>query len=364
LALATALSAALAACGSAPIRIAAFDEMERVRVSSGAAEGARLAPEAYARAEEDREMARRAQQQGDNVAAGLYAERAVAAYQHALAFARLARAATELADAQKSLADASAQRQAIEVSRAKLDAEAAELEARAQVARDRLLPALSASASGEREAARLVAARSVTFEARLLCGAARLVAPAAPGLAEAEEAVAKIEARVDKRAHPAPIDDASRARAQCLDVLTRGRRAQSTDEGRADALLAELSAAGGWDPSRDERGVVVTMRGAFRGVDLADGPASRVKDLGRVAASHPGFGVQVVVHDAVPPPPRDDSDARRASATVSALVAGGADAARVRAEIAGSRLPVVDPGDTKARGRNERVDVVFVPSGR
>jgi hypothetical protein len=358
------LAVVLGACGAAPMRVAALDDVERVRVTTGAREGAALAPEAFAHAEEERGFALRAHAAGDDVAAGLHAERAVAAYQHALIMARLARATTELADAQKALDDASTQQQAIEVSRAKLDAEATELEQRAQLARDRLLPALSASASAEREAARAVAVRSIALEARLLCGAARLIAPDAAALPAADEAVTKLEAKVDKKVHPAPIDDAMLARTQCLDALTRSRRVQSGEEGRADVLLAELSTSGGWDPSRDERGVVVSLRGAFHGVELTEAGAAKVKDLGHVAAAHPGFAVQVVVHDAQAPPLGDESDARRATATVKALVGAGADAARVHAELAGARLPVVDPGDAKMRARNERVEIVFVPGGR
>jgi hypothetical protein len=362
LALAAAIAASTA-CGSAPLRVAAVDDMERVRATEGAREGAARAPEAFAHAEQERDIARRAQASGDYVGAGLHAERATAAYQHALVIARLARATTELADAQKSLDDGAAQHQAIEVSRAKLDAEATELEQRARLARERLLPAVSAAAAADRESARAVAARSIALEARLLCSAARLVAPEAPGLSAVEDAVAKLEVRVDKGAHPAPIDDASRARAQCLDALTRGRRAQGGDEGRSDVLLAELSAAG-WDPSRDERGILVTLRGTYRGIELTDAAMAKVKDLGRVAAAHPTFGVQVVLHDAQPPAPKDEGDARRADATAKALVSGGASATRIRSELAGARLPVVDPGDAKTRARNERVDVVFVPAGR
>ncbi|MGO9835941.1 MAG: hypothetical protein ACLP1X_17190 [Polyangiaceae bacterium] len=358
------LAAAVSACGNSPLRIAALDDMERVRVTAGAREGAEIAPEAFAHAEQERDMAQRAHAARDDVGARLYAERAIAAYQHALVLARLTRAATELADAQKTLDDATAQRQAIEVSRATLDADAATLEQRAQVERERLLPALSASASGDREAARLVATRSIALEAHLLCGAARLVAPDTAGLKDAEDAVGKVEAQVEKKAHPAPVDDATRVRAQCLEVLTRGRRVLVGEEGRADVLLAELSAAGGWEPSRDERGVVVTLRGVFRGVELTEGAAAKVKELGRVAGAHPGFGVQVVVHDVAAPGARDEGDAKRAEAMVKALVAGGADGARVHAELAGARLPVVDPGDAKGRGRNERVEVVFVPPGR
>jgi outer membrane protein OmpA-like peptidoglycan-associated protein len=70
------------------------------------------------------------------------------------------------------------------------------------------------------------------------------------------------------------------------------------------------------------------------------------------------------VHDAQPPAPGDAGDAKRAGATVKALVAGGADAARIHAELAGARLPIIDPSDAKMRARNERVEIVFVPAGR
>jgi hypothetical protein len=129
-------------------------------------------------------------------------------------------------------------------------------------------------------------------------------------------------------------------------------------------LLAELSAAGGWDPARDERGVVVTLREAFRGVELTEAASARLQELGRVAAAHPRFAVQLVVHDAMAIASDGDSaDSKRAAAAVQALVRGGVSDSRLRAEIAGSRLPVVDPSDTKARGRNERLDVVFVGGG-
>ena len=56
-----------------------------------------------------------------------------------------------------------------------------ELEERARVLKERLLPARS-EAAPEREAARLVAAKALAFEARLLCDAGHLVAPDALGL--------------------------------------------------------------------------------------------------------------------------------------------------------------------------------------
>ena len=45
---------------------------------------------------------------------------------------------------------------------------------------------------------------------------------------------------------------------------------------------------------------------------------------------------------------------------MKALVAAGAKAERVKGEAVGARAPIVDPGDAAHRGRNARVDVVFV----
>jgi hypothetical protein len=288
----------------------------------------------------------------------------VAAYAHALAVVRLARATTERADAQKTLDDATTEVEGIEGSRAQLEREAAELDERVRTSRERLLPASSAIATGEHEAARLVGARALAVEGRLLCDAARLVSADAAGLGDADGEVGKLEGRLAMGPRPAPIDEAARVRARCLDVLTRARRASGDDAGASDGLLSELSAAGGWDPARDERGVVVTLHDAFRGTDLAADATARLRDLGRVAAAHPGFALQVVVHDALPARPKDDGDAKRAGAAVQALVAGGAASGRIRPELAGTRAPLVDPGDARQRARNERLDVVFVASGK
>jgi len=69
-----------------------------------------------------------------------------------------------------------------------------------------------------------------------------------------------------------------------------------------------------------------------------------------------------VLHDAQPDVPVD-SNAKRAQAMVKALVAAGAPAPRVKAELAGTLAPVVDPAERAFRARNERVDVVFVAGG-
>jgi hypothetical protein len=360
--------AASTGCATTPMRVASLDEVERVRATDATKDAAGRAPEAYARAEQERDFARAAHVAGDDVAANLHAERAMAAYGHAAVVARLARAVADLAEAQKTLDDATAQEQTLAASRAKLELEAQDLERRAEIARTRLLPAASGQADADREAARVAAAKSLAIEARLLCGAAKLVGPQGAGLAEAQDAIDRLDARLNGGSASGKggvrsevIDEAGLARARCLDVLTRTRRGASHDEGGdADALLADLSVSGGWDPTRDERGVVVTLRGVFQGTKLTDEGEAKLESLGRVAAAHPKFGVQVVVHDAQPPSPKDDADARRAEATVKALTAGGAATARLKAELAGARAPTVDPGDSRLRVRNERIDVVFV----
>ncbi len=370
-----ALALAGAACGATPMHLASLDEVDRTRASAPMREVAERAPEAYARAEQERDFARTAHAARDDVAANLHAERALAAYEHATAVARLATATAELAEAKKALDDTAAQEQVLAGARTKLDLDAEDLERQAQLARDRLLPAQSGVAPADREAARLAAARSIATEARLLCGAAQLAGDGGDALAQARDGLEKVEARLAAKAgpadksRPAAVDEAATARAQCLDALTRARRAAAASgqlgptSGRTDALLTELSASGGWDPTRDERGVVVTLRGAFTGADLTDEAKTKLESLGRVASAHAGFGVQVVIHDAVAPSSKDDADAKRADAVVKALVDGGAPAARVKSELAGARAPVVDPQDPRLRARNERVDVVFVGGG-
>jgi outer membrane protein OmpA-like peptidoglycan-associated protein len=370
------LTAATGGCSASTMRVASLDELERVRATDDAHAAAVQAPEVYARAERERSLARTAHERGDDVTANLHAERAIAAYGHARATRRLAVAIANLADSQKAIDDATSQEQSLAAIRAKLEFEAQDLERRAQVARDRLLPARSFEAAADRDAARSSAARSLAVEARLLCGAARLVTADAAGLADAECNVDALDAKLgqppaSKGVVPPLVDEAGAARARCLDVLTRAQRSGGHGDGPADTLLAELSASGGWDPTRDERGIVVTVRGVFAGgfagTMLTDDGAAKLEKLGRVAAAHPGVGVQLIVHDAQAPGARDDGhadrDNRRADAVAKALVAGGAPAARLKTERAGNRTPLVDPYDGRLRDRNERVDVVFVTGG-
>jgi len=354
----------LVGCGGAARSVQRMSEMYQVRGGPAAQEAAQLAPQAFAHADQERELAKKASADGDDLAAQIYADRAIAAYGHAFVLARMARASSELAEANASLAAANEQARQLAASRAEVDREGKELDKKVKVVREALAPAPSGPADTQREAARMVAARALVMQAHLLCGAARLVATGeATGLAEAEKDVTSLEGQLDAARGAAPIDAAARARARCLDALTRVRRGAATGAD-TDALLGEVSASAGLDPSRDERGVVITLRDAYKGTALAPEAEAKLKELGRVAAAHAGLGVQVVLHDATAPTKADaEGDAQRADAAVKALVGAGAPAAKVKGETAGNRAPVVDPADAAHRARNARLEVVFVSPG-
>lgn len=356
---------ALAACGGAGAEspLARVSEADRARAALEGKDAQVLAPQAFAEGDQALKAAREAEKAGDHEAAELYAERALAAYQHAVALARLARATDERTQAADALAKKSDEAARFGAARVAAEREADDLDRQLKIQREAIPPAASGPADPAREKARAVAAQSLAMQARLLCSAARLVSDKAPGLAEAEAAVTELEKKLD--AKPAPIDAASRARAGCLGALTKARRAgPSPDPDAADTLLGELSRAAdpksAFDlaPSRDERGVMVTLQGLFKGDALTPDGATALKELGRVAAAHPTFAVQIVVHDANAS--ETSGDAKRGDAVAKALHEGGATAAKTKVEHAGTRAPLFDPADAKRRAKNARVEIVFV----
>jgi outer membrane protein OmpA-like peptidoglycan-associated protein len=371
LALALALASGSIACaGANTANVGRVSDAERMRAGLGGHEAQTLAPQAFAAADQELRLAKEAQAAGDAVGADLHAERALATYNQAIALARLARATQDETAANEALARASEQAQKYAADRKATDREADDLEKKLRVAREAQLPPASGPADPERERARVVAAQALVTQARLLCSAARLVSPQAPGLADAEAGVTRLEKQVEG-AKGVTIDPAARARAACLTSLTKARRTAGPDSDQADTLLGELSQAGAAPkskgdlaPARDERGVVVTLRSAFKGEKLTPESEGSVKELGRVAAAHPTFAVQVVLHDAQAPSAAETAlNQKRGEAIVQALVAGGVAGAKVKVEQAGAKAPVVDPKDARHRERNARVEIVFVSSG-
>jgi len=349
-------------------------DAERMRAGLNGKDVPTLAPQAFAAANQEIELAKQAQASGDETGAELHGDRALALYNQAIALARLARATQEEAAASETLAHAIEQAQRYATQRKAVDREADDLEKKLRVAREAQLPPSSGPADPERERARVVAAQSLVTQARLLCSAARLVSAQAPGLSDAETAVSTLEKQIDASRTGVPIDPAARARAACLTSLTKARRTTGVDADQPDTLLSELSQSGDaaragrrtgdLAPARDERGVVVTMRSAFKGDKLTAEAEASLKDLGRVAAAHPTFGVQVVFHDATTPSAGETlANQKRGQAVLQALVEGGAAAAKVKVEQAGAKAPVVDPKDARHRDRNARIEVVFVSTG-
>jgi hypothetical protein len=320
-------------------------DADRVHDSEAIRESARFAPEVFATAERERAEAHRAENAGDRVGATLRAERALGAYDYAVAASRTAKAALDSAEAAKSLDEAKARLASLEASRSKLEDDAAELEKRLATLQMRLKTAASGVAPPERLAARRTAARALVAEARLLCDAARLVAPGVEGLAVAQTAV---DAASD-------IDAAGRARTGCLDVLTRARRGPDHSDVDVDALLTEISATRAFVPSADERGVVVPLRRAYEGSRLTTAAKAALETLGRIAKGHPSFAVQLVLHDARPPTsPMAD---RELSAAAEAIEAGGATAEGLSKTTLGPQPSIADP---QGQGQNGWLDVVFV----
>lgn len=345
---------------------------DRAAESPAALESKKLASGAFAHAEKMRREAHEAWGDERLAEAQVLGEHALAAYAHAHALARVARASQTLGKAQDDLAVAERELAALEADQARVKAELDALEVQVRVLRDAEPMSEPGKASPAREKARREAARALALQARLLCGAASLLTGSSAAGAKSKASVPPELARELTQAQkdldaldaqltgkkPTPIDQALSMRATCLSVLTRVRRTRTpiaTSPGAGDALLSELSAMKKHAPSRDDRGVVVTLRGVFDGEGLSASGKAALAELGRVAAAHPSFPVAVVLHQSRPSKKGDEArwQARGKAALAALGVSGG------RSTVAGDALPVVSPTG-KNKARNERVEVVFV----
>ncbi len=366
----------LGACGGASSgHVASVADAERMTRSAPAEDAALLAPQVFAEAKAEIELARRSIATGDDVTAQIHGERAIAAYQRSLVLARLSRATRDEEASREELARSEELARKLRHDRSTVERDVDELEKKLRIAREAALPAASAaSADPARRAARHAAAVALAAEARLLCGAARLLDAHARGLAEAEKALGETDTTLaagpskapprPRASAPEPIDLAGRARTRCLDVLAQARRpsGEANLHDDPDVLFAELSAsqasAGKPGPSRDERGVLITLRDAFRGDNLTDPSARTLGEVARVAQAHPQVAIQLVLHDA--DAAQGELARRRGESSVRTLKGAGLAENRIRVEHAGARIPLVDPSDAARRGRNTRLDVVFV----
>jgi hypothetical protein len=356
--LACSLAALAVGCAEAP-RPRVLGAVDATRTSPALAAARPGAPQAYARAEEFRRQAEAAHDAEHPASAQILGERALAAYQRTVTLDRVRRAEARAAAAQAALTARERDIQAEQARERALDADARAVELELKVAREALpLPKSAPAGSPEREKARLQASRALAMQARLLCSAARLLDAKRAELGAAFKKLDELDARLNGGG-TAPIDDARAARSTCLRELTQTRRPATQNNpasAATDALLARLSDAS-LEPSRDDRGVVVTLRTPFGKDDQLKGDAkTRLGELAGVAKAHPTFPVQVVVHSGAKlPPARETARTDRAAA---ALREAGAPS--VEGFSAGNALPGLDPARSGGAERNERVEIVFV----
>lgn len=362
----TALLIASAGCTTTQ-RPTVFGRIDAAKGEPLVALSEKESPALFAKAEALRAKAEDAYQKGDTATAELYGEHAIAAYEHAAATARLRAATARKGKEAERLARALERLDADEKSRIEIDREADKMEADISVRREALSPAVSGPTDPAREAARWVAVHVNLATAEALCGGAELLASKAKGLAEAKKVLSEVTSAAASGKGDAPIDASTRARAMCLRALTSARDVAVAGGGPSgDALLAELSQMGGYEPMRDERGVVATLSqlpaaGApfDGGSKLTKLGTDKLEALGRVAKSHPTFAVLVVVHSAAGTSTAA-RDKERAQAAKQALAAAGADVAKIAVQTPGAQLPAYDPSDAKLKAKNERLEIVFV----
>jgi hypothetical protein len=259
------LAAALAfACAATP-RPRVLLSLDATEKSPAVLAARGQAPQAFARAEALRHEAEQAHDAGDPAGAQILGEQALAAFERAVTLAGVTRAEQRAAAAEVSLTRVKGALAQTEQTQKQLAADTEALELRLKVARETLpMPESGPPASPERELARREAARALTAQARLLCSAARLLDPKRATLEPAFQKIADLEKVLATNA-TTPIDDARGARSKCLGELTATRRPRTQAnpaDPASDELLKQLSDAS-LKPSRDDRGVVVTLESPF-----------------------------------------------------------------------------------------------------
>lgn len=381
------LSAGALACGS-PARPPAMARMAEVHTAPATIEAETWAPQAHAHALELEARAEGALRAGDAEAAASLAEHAIAAHEHAWVLTRFARAERRRLDAEKELDEQRRMLGELRAQHQQLSAEAAALELRVQVARGGLPVPPHEASPAERREARRGAAAALSAQARLLCVGARLLGEeqrVTPVMAQLDE----LDRQLASGAESKSIEAASQLRSRCLDAISEIRRQNSAPAARlpgqapaspaaptgtltapaangtgalapqpADVLLDELSAAGA-APSRDDRGVAVSLRDLF-GADgkLTDRARSELARLVRVSEAHPDFPVLLVGHSAN----RSATELGRQLQLVRAALADSG-VSKLAVESVGDRQPLLPARSPSSSARNQRIELVFVAPG-
>jgi hypothetical protein len=353
----------LQSCATLP-RPAALDVSARASEAPAISEARRLAPQAYAHAEQLRLDAERAFRSDTPKAAELIAKRSLVAYQRAEVQAQTVRAAQREANAKAELA---AQRdRLVELGRRQTEiaAETRVLELKVKVARDAQPRLRLEPSSPKREAERRVAARAIATEAGLLCEAAHLLEPKRTSTAELLRTLQVQRDQAPRISAATALDESLDARSRCLAELAAVRRGASPDA-RAhllDEFQQQLSQA---IPSgrafRDDRGVVFALTPFDKSGQLTALGRQAVTQLAEASRSHAELPLQVVLHGvnaSRKPPAAGDPVEPRAQALRGALAAAGLPDIEPHVTVGYSPAPFAPQKSTN--NSSDYVEFVFV----
>ncbi len=318
------------------------------------------APIAHARASRLLEEANRLEKSGDREGASIAGEQALAAFEHAIAASRLESAA-ERRDTAAALAEQLEARLAeLKATQARVEQEAAALELEAKVVEDAQPLVPLGPASQEREVARARSAQTLVAEAAELCAAAEALKsdPAdTAGRAQLQTAQNALAQSTPAQA----LVEARKARSVCLARLSKLRRAEGTNPSRAtpDVLLSQLSEAG-LRPSRDDRGIVVTFADPWDAKGKwKDATWEALRHLATLSSQQLAFPLLIVVHGAAKKP----APSAERLADLTALLKRG-DGPLPTVLDSGQARPLVPPKLPNSASLNQRVEIVFVDSGK
>ncbi|MEZ4410073.1 MAG: hypothetical protein R3A52_26895 [Polyangiales bacterium] len=227
---------------------------------------------------------------------------------------------------------------------------------RAARAADQRAQRAVASPTSVNEAERAATAAEVRQSAVLLMAAARMLGADDAALATATRRMTESEREGLTPTQQLTTAGAAYTAAEEALRTFRASRPTPANATRGADLSTALSQAGGLDPHRDERGVVLVLRGLFTGATLSPASRARVETLSRVLRTHADARVRVEAFAGGPA--RAAAEARaRAQADALATALAGAGVARERIQSAGVyRLPNGQRGD-------DRVEVVLVLPG-
>jgi hypothetical protein len=292
--------AVLCSLGCTPAaRPAILDQTQNTAQSDGAEVVKRLAPQAFARAESLRLEAEEAHSAGHTELASVRAERALVAFDRAAVEARKVQAMERIAQATRQSEAHQTEIAKLTALQAEIAAETKRVERLVDIEVNLLLRPELIPDNAARTAARARAARSITESARLFCAAARLLAPNDASTLEATRKTDELFTKLDTLPAHEALTGAMVQRVSCLGALSRLRRkAARSAADPGDEFLASLSPSfTDLRPHRDDRGVVLTARGAWDGRQLTSAGRSWVERVGKLADAR-SLPLLVVLHPA------------------------------------------------------------------